>query len=156
VQARPGYFAAVVKAEPPPSERRIDKDRIDKEIMADDTLEEVPVRISSAPGQESAGPNSVRMVMRLDVAHLELTNKAGVHRGKITMVAALFDADGGFVTGKQCELDLRLKQDTFARFAGGMDAALTLSAPPGKYRLRGVVEEAGKITASSLAVELPM
>ena len=72
------------------------------------------------------------------------------------MIAALFDAGGSFVTGKECEIDFKLKDDTFSKLSAGTTAGPTLRAPPGKYRLRGVVTEAnqGKFTASSQPVEV--
>jgi hypothetical protein len=49
-----------------------------------------------------------------------------------------------------------MKDDTYNKLAPGTTAGLTLNAPPGEYRLRGVVREAnqGKITASSQPVEV--
>jgi hypothetical protein len=53
-------------------------------------------------------------------------------------------------------MDFGLKENTFKLLAGGMDAAVTLTAPAGKYRLHSVVQDAsdGKITASSLSAEI--
>jgi VWFA-related protein len=152
VQARQGYFASVAPPAKPAAERKIDK-----EVMGNTTREEVPVRISSLPGTTTSGVPSVRLVLHLDVPHMPFVIKGGVRRRKLTMVAALFDSNGNFVTGRQCEMDLHLKENTFKELSDGMDAAVTLNAPAGKYRLRGVVEDAedGKITASSLPVEIP-
>lgn len=151
VQARPGYFAAIVAATPPPSERRIDK-----ELMAAGTLDEVPVRISAVPGKMPTGEPALHVVLHLDVPHLRFANLFDVRSEQLTVIVALFDAAGNFATGKECEVDFNLKENTFNRLAGGMDAGLTLNAPPGRYRLRGVVRDGneGKITASSLAVEI--
>jgi len=95
-------------------------------------------------------------VLHLDIAHLQLVNRSGRHTEQLTLIAALFDADGNFVIGKECEIDFNMKDDTFNTLSTGMTAGLTLHAPPGKYRLRGVVREAnqGKVTASSQAVEV--
>ena len=133
VQARPGYVAAAVKpADPPPEERRIDQ-----EMLSADTLDEVPVTFSTEPATTPPG-------------------KPGVHTDQLTIIAALFDGAGSFVTGKECEIDFNMKDDTYNKLAPGTTAGLTLNAPPGKYRLRSVVREAnqGKFTASSQPVEV--
>ena len=151
LQARPGYFAAVIPAAPPAGERRIDQ-----EAMSAGTLDEVPVSISAVAGNMPSGEPALMMVLHLDVAHLPFVKQAGRRTQKLTVVAALFDRAGNFVTGKECVMDFGLKENTFKLLAGGMDAAVTLTAPAGKYRLRGVVQDAsdGKITASSLSAEI--
>ena len=151
VQARPGYVAAAVKpAAPPPEERRIDQ-----EMLSAGTLDEVPVTFSTEPATTPGKPG-VHVVLHVDIGHLQLVNGSGVHTGQLTIIAALFDAAGGFVTGKECEIDFNMKDDTYNKLAPGTTAGLTLNAPPGQYRLRGVVREAnqGKFTASSQPVEV--
>ena len=50
VQARPGYFAAVNPANPPPTERRIDQ-----EMLSAGTLDEVPLTFSTEPATTPPG-----------------------------------------------------------------------------------------------------
>jgi hypothetical protein len=151
VQARPGYFAAAINAaEPPPAERRIDQ-----EMLSAGTFDEVPLTFSTEPAATPGKPG-VHVVLHLDIAHLPLVNRAGKYTGQLTVIAALFDSAGGFVTGKECEIDFNMRDDTYNKLAPGTTAGLTLNAPPGNYRFRGVVREAnqGGITASSLPVEV--
>ncbi len=102
------------------------------------------------------GEPGVHVVLLLDVAHLQLVNHFGMRAEQLTLIAALFDAAGNFVTGKESEIDFNMKDDTFSKLSTGMTAGLTLHAPPGKYRLRAVVREAnrGKYSASSQPVEV--
>jgi VWFA-related protein len=152
VQARPGYFAAAVSPADPQSAER----RIDKEMLSADTLDEVPLTFSTEPATKPPGQPGVHVVLHLDIAHLQLVNLFGMHTDQLTVIAALFDDAGNFVTGKECEIDFNMKDDTYIKLAPGTTAGLTLNAPPGKYRLRGLVREAnqGKITASSQPVEV--
>jgi hypothetical protein len=124
--------------------------------MSAGTLDEVPASISAVAGNMPSGEPALMMVLHLDVAHLPFVKQAGRRTQKLTVVAALFDRAGNFVTGKECVMDFGLKENTFKLLAGGMDAAVTLTAPAGEYRLRGVVQDAsdGKITASSLSAEI--
>jgi VWFA-related protein len=152
VQARPGYFAAAVSSADPQSAER----RIDKEMLSADTLDEVPLTFSTEPATTPPGQPGVHIVLHLDIAHLQLVNLFGMHTDQLTVIAALFDTAGNFVTGKECEIDFNMKDDTYNKLAPGTNAGLTLNAPPGKYYLRGVAREAnqGKITASSQPVEV--
>ncbi len=151
VQARPGYFAAVSPAGQPQAERRIDQ-----EMLSAEALDEVPLTFSAEPATTPPGEPGVHVVLNLDVPHLQLVNRSGMRTEQLTVIAALFHADGSFVTGKECEIDFKMKDDTFNKLSSGTTAGLTLHAPPGKYRLRGVVREAnqGKYTASSQPVEV--
>jgi len=151
VQARLGYFSAIAAAAAPPVERRIDK-----EVLAGDSLDEVPASLSASGAKTASGDPVLRVVLRVDVPHLPFVTQSGVRSQKLTIIAALFDDAGSFVTGKECEVDFHLKENTFNLMSSGVGLSLTLSAPAGKYRLRGVIQDGngGKITASSQAVEL--
>jgi hypothetical protein len=55
----------------------------------------------------------------------------------------LFDEHGSFVTGKEGEMDLALKQQSFTRLeATGISGSLELEALPGSYVLRAAAQEA--------------
>ncbi len=63
---------------------------------------------------------------------------------KLTVVSALFNSQGNFVTGEMGVVDMALKNDTLAGLSKrGLNTTMVLQAPEGKYRLRLVVEEAG-------------
>ena len=151
VQARPGYVAALVPATPPPTERTIDK-----AVMATDSSNDVPVSVSAVTAKMPTGEPALRIVLHLDVPHLQFVNQFGVRSQILTLIMALFDDNGSFVAGKECELIFRLKDNTFERLTGGMNAGMTLPAPVGRYRLRGVIQDGngGKITAASQQVEI--
>lgn len=152
VQARPGYYATTQAAKPPAPERPIDK-----EVLTSDTPEDLPGRVSAASAPATGSETAVRVTLHLDVQHLRFTTAAGIRTLQVRFIAALFDERSAFVVGKECEAAFSLKEDTFNRLAQGLDASLTLPAPPGKYRLRAVAQEGleGKLTASSLPVEIP-
>jgi hypothetical protein len=151
VQARPGYFAAVNAADAQPAERKIDL-----EMLAADTLDEVPLTFSTEPATTPPGQPGVHVVLHLGIDRLQLLNRSGMHTEQLTVIAGLFDDAGNFVTGKECEIDFKMKDDTYKKLSPGTSAGLTLNAPPGKYRFRGVVREAnqGKISAASQPVEV--
>ncbi len=151
VQARPGYFAASSRSQPPAPERRIDK-----EILSETALDDLPVQAAGASAVTPADKSGMRVVLHLDVPHLRFTYAAGVRNLQLVFVAALFDENNAFVVGAETDASFALKEETFNRLANGLNANLTLPALPGRYRLRTVVEEplTGKLTASSQPVEV--
>ena len=67
------------------------------------------------------------------------------------------DAQGKMVTGKEAQMRLVLKAESFERFAkSGIGGGTSLEAPAGEYRLRVVVEEAlhGRMSATSQNVQI--
>ncbi len=76
---------------------------------------------------------------------------------KLQFVGALMDARGEMVSAKEGMMDLALKEESLMRLtASGINGALVLSAPPGAYRVRVVVQDAsGRMAAVNQTVELP-
>jgi VWFA-related protein len=153
LQSRMGYTAP---SKTPPVEQR-QPSKLDTEAMATDTLAEVPVSLSWAPGQPENGNPTLTAVVHLDVKRLKFDTSADRRALKLKFIMAVLNASGAFIAGRQGEIELDLKQASFDSLAGqGMNVLLPLQAPPGTYTLRGVVQESleGKISASSLPVEL--
>jgi hypothetical protein len=150
VQARPGYWA--LPSQPPPEERSVDR-----EITGTDTLAELPAVIVTKPAQTDVGEPALLVVLHLDASQFHFVKQGDVRTQRLTFIAALFDNEGNFITGKEYEIEFALKEDTFNKMAEeGVNASFRLQALPGSYRLRGVVQDGadGKILASSLAVEI--
>jgi len=145
VLARRGYFmpAPAKPVEPPRA--------LDREALASDTPADVPVRIVAEPG---AG--RLRVILIVNVNGLRFVQKDGRRVQTLSFVAALFRENGDFVSGKEGEFKLALKDSTFAQFsATGISTQVSIDAPPGSYRLRGVVADSeGKVTASTLGVQI--
>ena len=75
------------------------------------------------------------------MAALHLRRAAGRSLDSLRAVVALFDPDGGYVTGAQKTVNLRLKEETLKQ----KDPAITLhwefDVDPGTYLVRLVVRE---------------
>jgi VWFA-related protein len=151
VQARPGYMALAAK-----KERRPEPRRIDAEVLASDDHHDVPARFAvTVAGGEAA--KTVSSVLHIDLKHLALKELHGVRSQKLTYIAALMDAQGSFVTGKEYEIDLALKESTLAQYLErGLNLTAQLQAPKGSYRLRAVLEVAGdgKMSSASIPIEI--
>jgi hypothetical protein len=99
----------------------------------------------------------VSLLIHVDLAHLKFTVRDGRQLQKLTFLGALLDAGGNMVTAKEGAMDMALQEATLTRLtASGVNAALTLAAPPGAYRVRVVVRDAdGKMAALNQTVEIP-
>jgi len=129
IQARPGYFAPTPDAAPGVQALM---DAAMRDPAADSGL---PVTVSP---RSAAGKVTVNL--HLDSAHLPYQGQKGRHRLTLHFIAGLLDAHGLFLTGKEAEMDMALKNATWQRLVSqGLNTNLTLDAPPGSYTLRVVV-----------------
>jgi VWFA-related protein len=152
LQARPGYFAPTKEASAPTA-----AEKLDAEVRGSDEKSEIPSTVRDALGAMKSGEREITVQTHVDIAKLPFEKEKDRHDEKLTFVAGLFDPQGKFVTGKEAEMDLALKQDSFERFSkSGITGSMSLEAPPGTYRLRVVVQEAvhGAMSATSQNVQI--
>lgn len=157
VQARPGFFAPTKEshAEPPPA---TPEEKIDAEVRASEQRNDFPLKITEQPRTAANGNQELRVQVHVDIQKLPFEQQQDRHVEMLTLVTALFDAQGNMVAGKEAQIQLALKPDTFARFSkSGIGGAISLEAPPGAYRLRVVVEEAlhGETSTTTQNVQVP-
>jgi hypothetical protein len=145
VQTRPGYFAAGPDVANPM--KRI----LDRAVLGTEARDELPVRASLLADRVNGMP-AIQAVAHVDVAKLQFRRDAGRRVQELTVVAALFDPEGNFVTGKEGGISLSLKDSSYTALSTqGINCTLTLLAPTGTYRLRMVVMDtaSGRLVASS-------
>jgi VWFA-related protein len=151
VQARPGYMALAAKEEERPAPRKIDA-----EVLAPDDRNDAPATFAvTVAGDKTA--KTVSMVLHVDLKKLTLKELFGTRSQKLTYIAALMDQQGNFVTGREYDIDLALKESTLQQYLdGGLNLTAQLQAPKGTYRLRGVLEVGGdgKTTSATMPVEI--
>ena len=153
-QARPGYFAPA----PGAAEQHAPVDQMDALMSGTDEKTELPATISEKLGMAKSGGPEITVQAHVDIQKLAFEEKEDRHVQKLTFVAALFNSQGNFVTGKQAEMDLALKPGSFERFSKtGISGVMQLEAPPGAYRLRVVVQEVlhGNLSAASKTLQIP-
>lgn len=160
VLARPGYFAptkesakaATAGAAPPTAQ-----EQFEKELLASDAPSDVPDQITAQAGHDPSGKPILWVGIHIDVKNLTFQKQKDRNVQKLTFLMALLDGNGNFVTGKESEMNLALKDGTLDHLmANGLNAKLFLEAPPGVYQLRAVTQEAiaGKMSADTTSVEI--
>ena len=154
VQVRPGYFA--------PGRTSNDQsgpvDKLDALMNGRDEEMGVPAMISEKLGTAKSGSPEVTIESHIDIQKLPFEQQKDRYVQKLTFVAALYNTQGIFVTGKQADMDLALKPESFDRLSkSGINGVMQLEAPSGTYRLRVVVQEAlhGTLSATTKNLQIP-
>jgi VWFA-related protein len=153
IQVRPGYFAPTTKSSAPLTS----EDKLDAEILASDDRTDLPATFTEETTATGSGNRQLTIQSHVDIQKLPFELQKDRHVEKLTFVAALFNAQGQFITGKEADMDLALMPASFDRFSKtGISGAMSLEALIGTYRLRTVVQEAvhGDIAASSKEIQI--
>jgi VWFA-related protein len=153
VQARPGYFAAGNA----PASTHTEIGPFDRQAQGSDVLTQIPIQLDARLEQSAKGELEVSLGIHVDVSSLRFAKRKGRYTQKLTFIGALLDADGNIVAAKEGMVDFALKTETLPRLtASGLNAALSLTAPPGDYRIRLVVQDAdGKMASLNRSMTIP-
>lgn len=146
VEARLGYTAV-------PADDYSKISKLDGEAMGSDTIADLP---ASFTWEQWKGPN-IAVIAHLDIGRLHFRPWQGRRTQQLSIVAIVRDSHGGLVAGKRSVLRLSFREETFAQFAKtGFTTAMIIKAPPGRYSVRVVAEDAmeGKLAAASGEVEI--
>ena len=153
---RPGYYAptpaaAAAKVQVPTG------DKLDQSVASQDNLSEIPALAFARPAKSSSGAQELAVTIHVDIRSLPFERKDDRQLERLDLVVALFDAQNNFVVGKHGTFELALKSESLARLEStGINGTLSITAPPGAYRLRAVAQEAltGKTAATSQPIQI--
>ncbi|HLK61916.1 MAG TPA: VWA domain-containing protein [Bryobacteraceae bacterium] len=150
VQALIGYRA--------PSERpdQAEQEGRDRVLLGTDSPSDVAAEIQAEPDDSESGLDG-GVQASIDVTRLHFEKEQDRRKQKVRVIAALFDKQANFVTGRQAEAEMALKDASFESLASqGLTISLSLHAPPGFYNLRVLVQEATseKMTAVTRAITI--
>jgi VWFA-related protein len=154
VQARKGYVAAPEKpAAKLPAERRIEK-----EVFSASRLEEAPVTVAVSSGTSTTGRPAAQLTFHVNIGNVQFHDRDGARAQTFHIIAALLDAQGAFVAGREATMELALKEATYARMVtAGLNANMNLEAPAGSYQARTVVvegDENGRYSTATQPAEI--
>lgn len=154
VKARPGYYAEDAQKGATPSPEA----QLAEIVTGSEIRWELPVRFAVAPPKPEDPPQLLRVVLNIDTAHLPFYKENGRRKQTLTMVAALDDGGGNFVTGGKGSIMFDLTEAAYAEMVlrqQPLGLEMKLEAPPGRYRLRTVLREdaTNRMTASSQTIE---
>ena len=138
LQARRGYYAP--RRLNDPSETA--KEEIREALFSRDEMLDIPVELHTQFFKSSAESARVAVVARVDVRHIHYKKVDGRNNNDLTIVSALFDRNGNYVTGNEKRLEMRLRDQTLeAKLGSGVTVRTTFDVKPGTYLVRLVVRD---------------
>jgi hypothetical protein len=154
VQARRGYFA--------PSKNEdaatLAKEELEQMIFSQEESQTIPLQIHTQYFEGEGGAAKISVVAHVDVSRLRFRKAEGRNLENLTVVTALFDRQGNYVTAEQKLIQFRLLDSTLERLSQtGLSTKASLPIKPGTYLVREVVQESegGELSASNSQVEIP-
>jgi VWFA-related protein len=140
ISARRGYVAPGPNLTAPEKK----KGQLDSAVIATDIQSALTAQLTTAVVRSATGEPTLKVAINVGANKLPYQTQGDRKVERLIFITALFDEHDRFLTGVQGVMDLRLKTETMAGIsAQGLDAKLSLQAPPGNYRLRQVVQEVG-------------
>lgn len=153
--ARKGYYAPRHLADPVETAR----EEMREAVFSREEMHELPIALHTQffkPGNDTA---RVTVLAHIDLKQLHFRKADdGRNHNDLTIVAALFDRNGNWVTGSQKLLEMRLKDETLVQRAdSGFTIRTTFDVKPGGYLVRLVVRDAEgqQMSAQNGSVEIP-
>ncbi len=156
VTTRKGYFVPLPEKHPERTAagRRVE---LDHEVLAGGARNAIPVELDTEATSDNSGGGILKVSLKINIQRLPFARRNDRSVQRLILVTALFDTKNHFLKGVQGIMDLDLTDATLAQLSTrGLDAKLSLQAPPGTYRLRQVVQEeaSGRLTALDRQVEI--
>lgn len=136
--ARKGYYAPRKLS----SAEETAKQEIEDALFSRDELSDLPVELHTQyfKGDKDA---TIAVLCRMDTRRLQFRKADGRNNNVFTIVSALFDRNGNFVSGLQKTVSLKLKDETLAKLSsiGEISFKSNFSVQPGTYMVRLVVRD---------------
>ena len=154
VQARRGFFAPK-RGETPQQLARQD---IEDALFSQEEQQSLPIQLHLQYYKSDAQNAKLSVLTHVDLTHVGFEKSQGRNWDDLTIVAALFDRNGNFITGTEKTLELRLKDSTLEKLnQTGVTLKTNFDVKPGGYLVRLVVRDnkAAQLSARNGVVEIP-
>jgi VWFA-related protein len=154
VQARRGFFAPKRGVTP----EQLAKQDIEDALFSQEEQQSLPIQLHLQYFKSDAQNAKLSVLTHVDLNHVGFEKSQGRNWDDLTIVAALFDRNGNFITGEEKTLELRLKDATLQRLdQTGVTVKTNFDVKPGGYLVRLVVRDskAAQLSARNGVVEIP-
>jgi VWFA-related protein len=154
IQARRGYYAPLHGETPAEVARR----DIEDAVFSQEEQHGVPVGIQTQYYKTGTTDAKLSVLAHVDLAHVRFAKTDGRNQDDLTVVTAIFDRDGNFVTGTQRLVSMKLRDETYQRLShSGVTVKTSFDLKPGDYVVRLVVRDgnAASLSAENGVVEIP-
>ncbi len=154
IQARKGYYAPRKSEDAAGQE----KEEIQDALFSTNEMLGLPIRVNTQYFMLDKTDAELDVETHIDLQQVHFRKEADRNLDNMTLVTAVFDRDGNYVTSQQKVLELRLRDQNVARFLqSGVKIESELNVKPGTYLMRTVVRdsESGQVSALNSTVEIP-
>ncbi len=154
VQARRGYFAPKQSLN---ASTQV-KEEIEQAVFSQEELNEIPVQVHTQFFKINDTDAKLSVLMHLDMRFLRFRKEQGRNLDNLTVVTALFDRDGKYLTAKEKLLDFHLRDSSLEQLTRtGLNMKTSFDVKPGTYLVREVVRDAqgGQLSGLNRTIEIP-
>ncbi len=154
VQARSGFYAP--KRVETPADAV--KQEIEEAVLSQEEQHGLPVQLHTQYYKVDATDAKLAILAHVDIGRIRFDKLDGRNNNDLTIVAALFDRNGNFVTATEKVLEMRLRDTTLERLSHtGVTVKSSFDVKPGAYLVRLVVRDsrAAQLSAENGVVEIP-
>ena len=154
IQARRGYFAAKRSADP----TEVAKQEIEEAVFSQDEVHDLPVELHTQFYKTDALNAKLAVMTHLDLERMQFKKEDGRNKDSLTIVAALFDRNGNYITGQEKILDMKLRDATLEKLGHrGLTVKSSFDVKPGQYVVRLVARDSqmARLTTQNGTVEIP-
>jgi VWFA-related protein len=154
IQARRGYYMPKHGADP----IEVAKQEVQEELFSQEEIRDLPIELHTQFYKMDANDAKLAVMAHVDVRRMRFRKAEGRNENNLTLVAALFDRNGNFITGTTKTVEMKFKDDTLAKLENtGMNIRTNFDVKPGSYVVRLVARdsEAALLTAANGIVEIP-
>jgi len=155
VQARRGYFAPS-KVDDPKEQARAE---IEDAIYSQGEIQDFPLELQTQYFTAEDASVRLSVVSRLGVKGMRFRKADDRNLNSVVIATAIFDENGGLVTGGVKNVDMRLLDATLTRLSrSGLTVRSSFALKPGKYIVRQVVRdsEGSQMAARNGVVSIPL
>ena len=154
LQARKGYYAP---------KREVDaidqaKQDIEDAVFARDVVRDIPLAVHTQFFRSGEAGARLSVVSQLDIRLLHYRKAEGRNDDTVTIVAALFDRNGFYITADEKLLTLKLRDETLEKKLGsGVKIKSSFNVKTGGYVVRVVARdsEGQMMTSETTSVDIP-
>ena len=154
IQARSGFYAP--KRVETPADAV--KQEIEEAVLSQEEQHGLPVQLHTQYYKVDATDAKLAILAHVDIGRIRFDKLDGRNNNDLTIVAALFDRNGNFVTATEKVLEMRLRDATLERLSHtGVTVKSSFDVKPGAYLVRLVVRDsrAAQLSAENGVVEIP-
>ncbi|HXW91299.1 MAG TPA: VWA domain-containing protein [Terriglobales bacterium] len=153
VEARQGYYAP----QHAPDAGQEAHQEIEEAVFSQEEMHDLPVDLHTQFFKSTDVDAKLSVLVHVDVKRMHFRKAEGRNNNNLTIVAALFDRNGSFITGNEKILEMRLKDETLERrLPSGFTMKTSFDVKPGSYLVRLVVRDTeGLLSAENGAIEIP-